>query len=1373
MNRLLSMILLVSTVLASLAVSAETEAGNASLAERSLALRTALHQDPTLETPLDRLLQMYREKGREQELLQLYQSHLQQYPGDVKARIVLIRLLVYISDDGALPMARTAAEQFSDEPYIHFLHYRLALSRDESEALAALDKAASLARMVARKQDWVERLVPLAIQHEKRSLARTHLLALADHLATAEAGLSLARLMSKHGFDSEALDVLKKAAELSPPPETMVEIELAAAKALTGLGKTDEAATALDGLLGRVTADYWRREEILRRRIALAVTPEQREVLLKRARTQVAETPDDESAVLDLAQLLIAAEYRREALDVLMAAAKRLPESARIEEAVLSLFDRLRDERGREQFLRDRLALYPDRDDLVLARIKSLFVLGRVTEGRAELEKLTEGQADEAAFTQRLALARHLRTAGLLTQAESLFSDLVEERPDRLDVRREVAEIYLARGNRSKVRQLFAQNIPDEVPLDILFDALQFMTQQKMFMEARRVVRKRLESEKTDLRLRMLLLDIERRLGNVRACTTLMQQARALADTPARYRMWLDGVVRFCDEAGLLSDFVAEERKRLDTERGQEWSKSAVERRMVFVDVLANAGLRSDVVDMLEADLKGDLPPEVRLAVRRRLVASLGQGQADTGKLREHLTALSAEAGANADEVNARLVMLHARENRADLMWDLLEQINVDHITDAALLKGLLPYFRNHGRWEKSLRVLERLTVLDPSDHSAWEQWIRALAVTGDEERLRVALRRLRAGVGGMALKDETRVLLRGHLMDSYWRSIARLIKDGEDHDLKEALVNTDGAERVAVTHPETLWITWARAYLLNALGRVTARDEAIEELVRVSREVPLSGDGESADAVDPSSLEVDIGGARIVFPDGLSVDLSSAKMILTRAYGKHDRDEIKPARGPLPPLKVRWAFDTDTGHIFDVLPLQGGRVLVCDSGGNAACVDRETGKLHWEKAATVSQRQATFSPRHMFRSRGRFYHHGYSQSYPSTDANGPVEVGRDQVCLPTPSGVVCLQTATGELLWQMDHVVPVVDNGQGVQFASGPLVRAGTDQVYVFSPHTGIVSCLAADTGKIVWETPLDTDEGGAFLDSGLSLDGDHLLVYGRNTAVFDAQSGQILWTVETGKVREFPVQLTGVGQSLSSGSVLFRGAPYHSSASMPFLDYTQQNNGYAYADANQRFVLSSPVVQWARQGGVRRGVLNGGRLLLMGHNTMQVLQLELPLPAQSYSFNGTYLGIAGDRACFLQQQGLSLVDLEDGSSRQVVLQEFFPAGPENGCIDGLRVYISGDAGVACVNARTSDVLFTAPWPDVVLPVEEMPSDSMVVNNLHTQHSRNYLPGGRVQQQDGSGKSQYYQTVCAVREGVLYALQSPDRLVALGVQEQ
>ena len=261
---------------------------------KSLPLRTALHQEPSLASPLDRLLDMYRQTGRLDELVGLYRDHVAAYPDDVNGAAVLVRLLAGTRDADALRVATAAARQFPDNAYLAYLRHEVLDALNESDALEQLDAAIGLETQPARKRAWIERLLPLALAEDRLDLAEKHLRGLAAAAGNSpELRLEAAREMIALKFHAAALELLVETAALRPSPETMVDIELAAAAAEVGLNRAADAASRLDKLLGKLTADYFRRPEIVRRRIALVVDETQREAMIARARQGVEARPKD------------------------------------------------------------------------------------------------------------------------------------------------------------------------------------------------------------------------------------------------------------------------------------------------------------------------------------------------------------------------------------------------------------------------------------------------------------------------------------------------------------------------------------------------------------------------------------------------------------------------------------------------------------------------------------------------------------------------------------------------------------------------------------------------------------------------------------------------------------------------------------------------------------------------------------------------------------------------------------------------------------------------------------------------------------------------------------------------------------------------
>src|SRR5690606_34594982 len=108
--------------------------------------------------------------------------------------------------------------------------------------------------------------------------------------------------------------------------EARVEADLLSAKAQFELGNRADAGRMLDALLNGLAPDHWRRREIMSLRFSVLATEEEREAMLKAMGEGLARNPAREGAVLDYAELLVAAERRSEAAALLVESAAALPQ---------------------------------------------------------------------------------------------------------------------------------------------------------------------------------------------------------------------------------------------------------------------------------------------------------------------------------------------------------------------------------------------------------------------------------------------------------------------------------------------------------------------------------------------------------------------------------------------------------------------------------------------------------------------------------------------------------------------------------------------------------------------------------------------------------------------------------------------------------------------------------------------------------------------------------------------------------------------------------------------------------------------------------------------------------------------------------------
>jgi tetratricopeptide (TPR) repeat protein len=1392
-----------------------------SFEQESVALRTALHYDPTLASPLERLVALYRKAGKLQKLVGLYQGHVGQYPNDPSGRTVLVRLLLSTGDPSAMATAEAASQQFPKSSTLHHILYTLMSAKNDPKAIEELDKAIETETRPSRKLKWVETLLPIAQLTARRDLAIKHLTAIAEIPRNAEQRLEVGRLMNRYKYYELALKLLSKKGD-TPAPETMVDIELETATAEVGLDKSSLAAGRLQKLLGRLTADYWRRSDIVRRRLALVTSADERESIIAAAKKRVSASPRDEAAVLDLAQTLSALQFRREALGVLTTASREIPNSEVIEQRTLELFDRLRDERGRDEYLQERIKKHPKRADLVLMRVKSLYLLGKRSEADPMFESLIKSLSGKQQAEQVLEMARFLRRSSLTSESADLLERVVKLNPNRLDVRRELAEIRLALGQRHKVSEAFTNSVSEDAPIDEVLDLVQFMLQQKLFVEASDLLRARAKTNKTNLELRLLLISVERRMGRLSSGTRLVEECRDLADTGARYRAWIEAATSFFDEFDAIDGFMAAEQDRIEKEQGA-WTDRQLERRLAFVEVASSNGFETETARLLRKDLADDLPPLMKLAIRRALIDILKNDRGQYQVVEQELNNLAQEDPRSISEYSARLALLHKEQNREDRALQFLQKIDPSQIREPSLLSSLLTAFQNRTDHQNLLnQILERLTVVNPGDRGNWERWLTVLAASGDDERLRIELRRLLSGVKELTLDESTRNLLQLYVADSYWRSISQQLAGGSQGQLSEVLPHLDAIERMARDDQQWLWMTWIRAHVLNKLGHIEARDEAITELERVLKTLTVVPTESNLRVIEP----------RIVFPDGVSISAARARKLLSEPLVTSKPDQVVEGSGLLPAFKAKWSWKANGTGISMLKPIGNRVVLVGEYSGEVSSVDAKTGKVLWTQESILPTWQPNQSQQQYFNGAN-----SVSQLERAGFAVVPLSVKdaeqADRFCVGGLSNVSCFSLKNGKLLWRADVGPRAFKPG-----AKRPKTNMNQAAVSVFElddkpeiltwdPTSATLALVDRITGKVVWYHVVQDASSGVTgasvaLNSGASLQGRHLLVYGAKTAIIDVQLGEVVWSFEAHKLRSFPVNLdekkktpvAGVvpvvsmpvftpyqqvrqvhlnqqfqhflqSQPIQQQQIYYGPQSYplayptsHQHVPSPYLSPSQSPGSNPWQFSHQRpLSLTSTAVMWAgnaQRGSVSYAELKGSRLLLFQNSQVHSVDLDLPLSTKTAAFSGFLFGMSGRVACAVGQNGTcTFTDLRTSRVISHVATDLLPAQGQNMSVpiqattDGLLAYITGQRGIQCINTKSGEVVFHVPWPKGVKPENE----ATVVAAVAQPNPFGSLQGSYVQTTHNPGAFRNPTAACTlacIDNGILYTLTAADTVVAL-----
>lgn len=1290
----------------------------ADLLEQTQPLRAALHKDPTLDAPLDRLVDAWRTAGRLPELVGVYTEHLATYPDDRNAAVVLIRLELAAGDPAAMPATAAAVVAHPDDAYIWYLRSRSLAAARDGASLDALDKAVILETAPWRKRSWAERLVDEALKAGRPELARRHLAAAAGGDDSAAGRLATARRQAQAAQHDAALATLTGITDAEP--ELAVEIDLIAAEQEAALGQNAAAGKRLDAVLTRLAADHWRRAEVLRRRIELAAEGAERDALLAAAKARAAAAPGDDAAVIDQARLLTATDRRQEALDALVAAYAHAA-TPRLESEVLAAFDRVHDLPALDAWLTTQLATDPARGDLALRRVRVLIEREQRDQAWALLDttlpRLPEGEGDD----RLLALGRELARANRGADAQQALTRLHARRPARLEVTRELADACLVAGRRDQAEALFApdatgRSLPDGVAAEQVLETVNFLTNKRLTVAAARLAEERLARDPGDFELRLASVRLLARLGDGAAAEARAAEARALADTAVRYRRWLE-VLMDAASVERRPDVLAAERATLDREPG-EWTELRAARRASFAEACIGADDRALASTVLRADLL--VAPEGERAPLLRALVTLLTGPDDEKELRATLTALADEDPVGAPDALARRALIGLGNNgnngnngESSNIPEGLAEIDPRLLTDPQVIDRCWAIFADGNQQQKAALYAERLVQLEPANAGRWERWCISLAAAGDEEALRAALRRLLAGVENLPLKPAIRDQVQDALLDSTWRTCAHLAAGNAWKDL---LAVATEAEPLARTAQQGRWLSWARCLALARLGRVKL-PEAIAELTRRCAGEPT-----------------------IVFPDGLATTLAGALVQFTPVA-----PSTPPAasrRGPLPPWREAWTFTTPAA-VVGVLATADA-VLVCDGAGTVSALDPRSGRLRWSLPHLVKAAEPIMTD-------------WGGPSGQSTMARLPVVArgvqltasktsGQDLVLAVVGGEVVAFATSDGAVRWRSSLLAAP----EGLAVAGGVVV--------VWNGKPG--ECLGLDpaTGRVRWtlELPEMVDAERA-PPAGSASDGTLVAILGLHGGIVDAATGQLRWSASLGDVEAPVPSFTGTpgaspaplvnphrrgryGRYRPPAATPVPAASYLSSMQFGAAPFT----GYFNPSQAPTTRMVGGLLGAAMLGNQPTPDIYAGQLLLSSQQTLAVIDLSLPLAGIDLP-TAIPAGSWGHRLLLLQPDGATVHDLATGNDRDLDLAplrltappELAPVltpapQPNDGqptnatsyalaqpiaTLDGRLAWLAGPAGVVAYDLETGEPVAIATWPT---PLVFEPQDLNRDQRLH-----------------------------------------------------
>ena len=1344
--------------------------------KQSVAFRTALYYDPALEPPLEKLLELYRSANRVDELVDIYHAHTLQFPQDAGARVVRLRLLAKLRKPELDSALRKAVEEFPDNALVRRVEYEHLKRQRDPRALEALSAAISKSADPARKRQWTEELVKAAGLEDRGDLAKRHL----DEIlggagSTPESLLAVARQLHGARFHTLALKALERAEKMQVPPETGVEIVLLAAKSDAALGNHGKGQERLTNLLKKVAPDYWRRREIVTLRIHIVQSDSERENLLRLAREAFDEDKGQESLALDLSALLVASDLRREAIEVLAAALEASPHSAVIEKEALGLFDRLNDAHGSKSFLRKRLEASPDRLDLTYRLVKAMYVTGESDPAREMFEEMLGELDEEARFERRLDLARYLRRMSLPEEAIAVFLAAMEDRPERLDVRRELAETYLSTGKRGSARLLFTDELAEGATIENFLDVAQFLVGQEMLGTAKRVLENRRLVQPDHFELRLLLVDVFGKLGEKSDGEDLLTDTRDLADTEARYRRWLETGVSFHGLFGTESRFFDDEQRSLTAtggEDGKGWTPEEISRFYAFCEAAGRNSQKERAIEAIRSQLADpDLEAEWKTRLRQLLVEAIQRDPGSEPEIQEQLNYLMRDDPERESNYQAKLATLYHQWSRSDLARPIVEKLDFSKVDDSVVVSALSSICFEYSLGEKGLAALERTIELDPANRPAWEKWIAALAAIGDEARLRTALRQIISGVDRMPISEDTRALLNLHLADSFWRSIAAILAEPDTGRFAEVLPLTDSVERVNVDAMDILWAKWAKAFVYGKLGREEARKRAVSDLEEaINASAPPEkdeGEANKADAKDAESERL------LYFPDGLATSSEAALGVLGRRTAtreSEDRIDRVVSRGLTSAPRLDWTFETDrSAEVARIVPLVDSKLFVIDVHETGYVIDIASGKLIWSREIRVFFESGAAAEQGAPQPKSRNYYGGSSYRRPLS----VVSDGKGMLFFGFNGMIRAVDAETGKLRWGAQVRGKPLIMSQPSYSKSLFLEMEREGRLLAWDPLRASAACFDTISGKIIWERILNDPSSGDKvsaaqwsqrnlheLNSGCSVDNGYFFVFGAESAVLDSETGNILWTFKDGKVRRLPLRLEepeqeasmggfpsslGFGPAAAGGGVTIPGMPGGSwsgagvqQAASPvnhLLPRSQLINS-VQAVATQSGYIAAPAVVWAgnlRSGQNCFGFVSGEKLVLKSYSPEQsIFSLALPLGAKSSTMTGALVGTFGGKACYLSPDSLIVESLKDGRKTTVKLESVKDAASDEvqAVIDGARVYVCGNKGMMGISLLSGRRIFEYPWPEAL---EKILTEEGDPGSPTQKQAPSYLPRGMV----------------------------------------
>ncbi|MDF1657281.1 MAG: PQQ-binding-like beta-propeller repeat protein [Verrucomicrobiales bacterium] len=1243
--------------------------------EASLQYRTALHYDPLLEAPLDGLIRLYREADRIDELVGLYRSHIEQYPDDAGAKSVLIQILNREKREDVGELVTSSVTLHPEFPALNYLQFRFLERKGDERSLDSLSRAIDLEPNVAKRSQWLEELLQLSEGDEARKLAGAQL----EKLLTVEGQsaanyVALAKLMQRYLFWDLSLEAIMQASTGGLAPDGEVDVSIMRATALREIGRGGEAAAILDALLSKLSADHWRRREILSMRLSAVATESEREEIVAKFKKAYEDQPGNETAALDYAEILIASEQQTKAIQVILSAATTQSSSSLIEARALELLLSGNDSSALESFLEGRLEVDPERADLRFQLVKVRYALGKDAEAEQDFKAVVAGLEPSDLSERILELQRYLRSIDRVEAAGVYLQRYVRNYPDRLDVARELAEVYVSRENHDAVDLLIATLDVTSATSELVADLAAFLAVEGFFASARSVLETRLKTEPSNFELGLMLIEVYGELGDEAASVSFTPKMRELADSPERYSRWLESAVAANTKLEAIDRFFANEQARFSFDSG-EWPKDKVEK---FV-ILCEAGKLKLQVETVALAVRtqlenGTFDTALKTRLRRFLVGMLEADPAAALEVETQLKALAEEDAGNRPEYDLQRALLYHRTQRIDLAQSLLTTVAFSEIQSPGILQEAIEILVGYDYLMQAAEALEVVNELLPEDVFSWERRLTLLASLNRESDFRAVVRQLRDDGAQPKLREDSIAMLDDHLQASFWRSVSRLIATGDPNRFEDALPLLASVDRENQSLTDAVWTEWTRAIVLKTLGREDESASALDRLKSLLEKQNVS---------------------LIEFPDGLTLNGDSASTLVNEmSAGAVSHSGVNSA-SVLTQSEVGWAFEVEPGASIEQFAQSGDLIVALDNRGMVYSLDQKSGKLLWRER--LVQREQDLGARRP----------GLFITQPNTHPKDlmqvknvrPFLVEGDRFYILGNDDLKAFSSREGKLIWSAQLGSQLLKETPPFE-GSRPdtLMKIADGKLVIFRPDDGMLFAFDTSSGKQIWELQVWKEQPRGQLSSlnaGLALTAEHVFAYGWQSVVLDASTGQLLWGFDRSLATTFPVTLRKDRGEDGSGDVQIEQV---TEPINHLVDFTRSDltSGFLSSLENEKLSMVSPAVHWTRErlqeGSESYGVIADGFLWLMQGKSLRRLSLRLPVASRQLPASGTFIGVVKNHAWFLDGPLLMHLDFNTERESQVNLGDL--GVNLRAVLSGNQLVIRGETGAKVVNALTGSVI-------------------------------------------------------------------------------